>query len=519
MTQAEALEILKTGANVFLTGEPGSGKTYTVNAYIAWLRDRGISPSITASTGIAATHVGGMTIHAWSGIGIRRTLLDSDLEFLARKEPLARRVSRAKVLIIDEISMLDARVLDLVEAVCRRLRGIDAPFGGLQVIFVGDFFQLPPVAEPGEPSRFAFSAGAWQRAAPAVCFLKEQHRQTGDHLSTVLSAMREGFPEEPAREHLLSRQGRGPESGERIPELYTHNADVDRLNAEQLGRLPGDVRRYAMQVSGKKPLVEQLRRGCLSPEVLELKEHALVMFTKNSQDGSFVNGTLGRIESFDAGTGHPVVRTRDGRRIIALPAEWTVEEEGKSAAKIVQVPLRLAWAITIHKSQGMSMDAAIMDLRRAFEYGQGYVALSRVRTLSGVFLLGINERALAVDPRILEEDIRFQTESEAMGDWLAALPSEELLRKQKDFIRLLGGRWLEDGDTGGSASHGRPTKIHDLEALRRSHANAYRPWSKAEEAELAELFKAGTKQSVIAERLGRERGGIRARLKKLGLIA
>jgi DNA replication protein DnaC len=145
MTQEQALSILKTGANVFLTGEPGSGKTHTVNAYVEWLRDRGIEPAITASTGIAATHVGGMTIHAWSGIGVLRDLTDYELDRIANTERVARRVKNAKILIIDEISMLSAHTLSMVERVCRAIRMNERVFGGLQVVLVGDFFQLPPI--------------------------------------------------------------------------------------------------------------------------------------------------------------------------------------------------------------------------------------------------------------------------------------------------------------------------------------------------------------------------------------
>src|SRR3989338_8714692 len=141
MTQDTALMIMKTGANVFLTGEPGSGKTHTVNAYIRYLREHDINPSITASTGIAATHVGGMTIHAWSGIGIKRALTERDLDEMGMRETLVRRVTHAKVLIIDEVSMLDGRILGMVELVCRTLRHSEEAFGGLQVILVGDFFQ------------------------------------------------------------------------------------------------------------------------------------------------------------------------------------------------------------------------------------------------------------------------------------------------------------------------------------------------------------------------------------------
>ncbi len=131
MTQAKALEVLKTGANVFLTGEPGSGKTYALNDYIEWLEDRNISVAVTASTGIAATHIGGMTIHSWSGIGARDQLTRYDIDAIAAKEKTAKRIKKAKVLVIDEISMLDGRVLDMIEVVCRVVRGREEPFGGL----------------------------------------------------------------------------------------------------------------------------------------------------------------------------------------------------------------------------------------------------------------------------------------------------------------------------------------------------------------------------------------------------
>jgi ATP-dependent DNA helicase PIF1 len=236
MTQERALSILKTGANVFLTGEPGSGKTHTVNRYISHLREHNIDPSITASTGIAATHVGGMTIHSWSGIGIKRTLSPYELDALLTKESLSKRLKAAKVLIIDEISMLDAAVLDTVEQVTRLVRNIAQPFGGLQIIFVGDFFQLPPIAERGgDPARFAFESRAWKSANPIVCYLSEQHRQEDEAYLKTLISIRSGDIGDHIYEHLKTRHEAAPE-GE-VTRLYTHNADVDRMNEDALSRI------------------------------------------------------------------------------------------------------------------------------------------------------------------------------------------------------------------------------------------------------------------------------------------
>lgn len=446
MTQEEALDILKTGANVFLSGEPGSGKTHTINAYIAWLRSCGIEPSVTAATGIAATHVSGMTLHSWTGIGIKDKFSEADIEIIAGKEHIARRIQKAKVLIIDEVSMLPAATLEAADAICKEVRRNPGAFGGLQVILVGDFFQLPPIAKYGREVLFAYDSRAWRDLNPLICYLSEQHRQSDDAFLSVLSAIRGNSVEEMHYEHLISRMINRDKMPADIPKLFSHNADVDRINATELAKLPGKSKKYLMASHGGPNLVESLKRGCLSPETLELKEGAAVMFTKNSPQGRFVNGSLGTVEGFDV-AGLPIVHTKDGN-IVAEPMEWQVEENGKVRASVTQVPLRLAYAMTIHKSQGMSMDAAVMDLSQAFEYGQGYVALSRVKTLSGLHLLGINQRALEVHPQILEKDRDLREASRAAAHAFAEMPREDLEKLQRQFVKAQGGAWPRAGDTG-----------------------------------------------------------------------
>ena len=444
MTQGEALSILKTGANVFLTGEPGSGKTHTINAFITWLRASGIEPSVSAATGIAATHVSGMTLHSWSGIGIADNLSEADVDRIASKEHVARRINKAKVLIIEEISMLSASTFEAADAVCREVRRDSRPFGGLTVILVGDFFQLPPVSK-GRQAAFAFESRTWRELNPITCYLTEQYRQDDEAFLNVLSAIRSGDVEELHYESLASRELTGEALPEDAPKLFSHNADVDRLNADALTALSGNARKFLMTTSGRENLVEGLKRGCLSPEVLELKEGARVMFTKNSPQGKFVNGTLGTVTTFEKGSGLPVVETNAGLRVTAEPMEWQVEENGKVRASVAQVPLRLAYAMTVHKSQGMSMDAAVIDLSRAFEYGQGYVALSRVRRLSGLHLLGMNARALEVHPQIRERDFAFRAASTSARETFDAMPKEELEGMQKQFVKAMGGAWVEPG--------------------------------------------------------------------------
>ncbi len=440
MRQADALNILKTGANVFLTGEPGSGKSHTVNAYVAWLRSHGIEPAITASTGIAATHIHGLTIHAWSGIGIREYLSPADLDMIAGKEHVAKRVGKTAVLIIDEISMLSGETLGMVEMVCREVKRNDLPFGGMQVVLVGDFFQLPPISRPGKTASFAFQTSAWQKLNPLVCYLSEQHRQDDGAFLNVLSAIRAGSWDQSDVSRILARETDTDGLPDDVPLLHTHNMDVDRVNGEKLNQLPGKGHVYHMDSMGADPLVQGLKRGCLSPETLMLKEGAVVMCTKNQQGLGLVNGTLGIVLGFEKGTDFPMVQTYDDRIITIPPTDWAIEQEGKVRAKISQVPLRLAWAVTIHKSQGMSMDAAAIDLSRAFEYGQGYVALSRVRTIEGVHLLGFREESLHMHPAVVTRDSGFRDESDAAAN--AFIELEESGQREvmeKNFILASGG--------------------------------------------------------------------------------
>lgn len=510
MTQDQALTILKTGANVFLTGEPGAGKTYVVNQYVSWLRERGIEPAITASTGIAATHVGGMTIHAWSGVGIKKSLSDWELEALMEREPLVRRVRGAQVLIIDEVSMLDANLLTLVDKALTTLRGSDRPFGGLQVVFVGDFFQLPPVNKERERSQFAFESGAWEDANPLTCYLHEQHRQDDGMFLGLLGAMRQGELEDEHRELLKTRHETG-ELPEDATRLYTHNEDVDRINEEALSRIETPLKVYRMRSSGSTTLVEALKRGCLSPEALSLKEGAAVMFTRNNFEHGYVNGTLGTVVGW-SDAGWPKVATRSGKVIEAEPEDWQVADGNRVLAQITQVPLRLAWAITVHKSQGMSLDAAVMDLSDAFEYGQGYVALSRVRNLGGLYLLGINERALAVHPDILARDQAFRAASMSAEEIFGKLPPEEVKEMHDKFVKASGGHEPDPH------APKKEVELSKLEKLRQKHPNAYRPWSEDDDAKLTAMFESGTGVAALVKAFGRQRGSINARLVKLGLI-
>ncbi len=484
MTQDTALDILKLGHNVYLTGAAGSGKTYVLNKYIEYLEKNYVDVGITASTGIAATHMGGVTIHSFTGLGIRDKLTEHDISSLLDKQYLHKRFERLKVLIIDEASMLHHFRIDMVDELLQAFKGNELPFGGIQVVLCGDFFQLPPISRRGErPARFVYHSKVWRTAKFKVCYLEEQHRQTDDISLRVLNDIRNNEVNEDTFEILKTRfkfkdgnessagflkeasNGDGYNEGydeeiieDVVPEvvhekvvhdiietavheikskvieptrLFTHNVDVDTLNEEALDGIEGEGAEYYMESHGKDILVDLLKKSCLAPELLRLKVGAKVMFVKNNFDAGYVNGTLGVvINADDAG---PTVRAFNGSIIKPERANWDIEEDGKVKATIIQYPLRLAWAITIHKSQGMSLDAVEVDLSRSFEKGMGYVALSRVRTLDGLTILGINDMALRVHDEVIMVDEKLRTASNRAIEELEILGSDKM-RAQKDFI-------------------------------------------------------------------------------------
>ncbi len=494
MNQEQALYILNSGKNVYLTGAAGSGKTYVLNKFIAGLKKRKIGVGVTASTGIAATHLGGITIHSFAGIGIGRQASEEHIKNIIEKRHVARRLANTSVLVVDEISMLDADRLTLVDRVTRLAKDESKPFGGMQVVLCGDFFQLPPIQKEGEPpSLFAYQSPVWNELNPTICYLTEQYRQKDDLLSVVLKAVRKATVDNTIKSHLHARLKNIPLL-KNITKLYSHNINVDSENHRELSLLPAKQIFFKMRSYGAPPLVAGLKNGCLAPDNLALKKGAVVMFVKNNFDKGYVNGTIGTVVGFGQ-EDYPIVRGLSGRKFIASPEIWKIEEKGKTAASISQIPLRLAWAITIHKSQGMTLDSAQIDLSDAFERGMGYVALSRVKSLSGIHLLGFNDIALQVNEDVLAFDTKLQEDSEKAT---LGIPSDFLQSKKSDVQP--------------------ENKAYSVEEIRKTHLSAYMPWTEKEEAKLMVGFKAGLVIGEIAKQHGRKPGGIRSRLKKMGLI-
>lgn len=442
MKQSTALALLQSGSNVFLTGQAGAGKTHVLRQYIAYLRARQVAVAVTASTGIAATHMGGQTLHAWSGMGIRDSLEPHDLQRMAKNAKLVKGLKSVQVLVIDEISMLHARQFAMLDELLRHFRKSTQAFGGVQLLLCGDFFQLPPVGPRGQASRekFVFMSPAWLAANLRIAYLHEQHRQNAGPLADILGELRSGDISGRNRERLQDTAENT--LAEPLTRLYTHNNKVDAINQEQLARLSGKAYIFSAKTQGSSALVDTLANGVRAPEQLSLKVGARVMFVRNNPEQGIHNGTLGEIINFvnDEKLGPlPVVRLRDESIRTVSPEDWSIDnEQGEVLARYTQIPLNLAWAITVHKSQGMTLDAAEMDLSACFEPGQGYVALSRLRDLQGLRLLGMNEMALCLDKLAVKADARFMALSdEAEAEQLARFETSQA--EADAFILRCGG--------------------------------------------------------------------------------
>lgn len=400
---------------MFLTGAPGAGKTYTLNQFISDADDDGNIIAITASTGIAATHLDGRTLQSWSGLGINDSLTDAIMARIRRYR--ATRIRETQILVIDEVSMLDARTFDLVERVCRQIRDDDRPFGGMQVVMSGDFYQLPPVVDSKkkrliaptdeyekdtrryllaglDPDGFITESFAWKAMQPTICYLTEQHRQENGPLLRTLIHIREGHVDASDRHDIQRRVGLKPDPDVHAVHMFPVNAQADRVNTAKLAEIASKPHWYEAISSGNKKYAQHIMQNMLAPQLLVLKEGATVMAVKNDPDRRYVNGSIGVIEGFVGG--YPAVRFSDGETVVMHPDVWEMKDGEYVLASVSQVPLRCAWAITIHKSQGMSLENAVMDLSHTFAPGMGYVALSRVESFDGLYLQGINDRAYLV---------------------------------------------------------------------------------------------------------------------------
>lgn len=487
------------GESAFVTGPAGTGKTYLLNQFVKLAKYEGKHISVTATTGLAATHLGGTTIHSWSGIGVLDELPDRFADHISK----TRReiIEKTDILLIDEISMMHDFRLDMVDEVCRLVRKQpDVPFGGIQLVMSGDFFQLPPVNRNGSrQGGFVVNSHSWQELDPVIIYLTEQYRQDeGDDLAEILTAMRAGDLRRHHAEKLLERADAEVPYGELITELHTVNVDVDAINEQKLKELSGDELIYSQHSTGAANYVENLQRSVLAPAVLTLKQGALVMAVKNDVSRRYVNGSIGTVVDFEPVTDYPVVEFMNGKTVTLQPDTWELRDGDKKRASISQVPLRLAYAITVHKSQGMTLDLAKIDLRKAFVEGMGYVALSRVRNIGSLYLSGINQMALRISLEAQQIDVQLRDRASYDGKRFAHLRDQAKKRSVEPTKNKVGGKsWNEK-----------------IAKMRETHPRAYMPWEKSEDEDLKLGFTNGQSIKELSKKLGRHEGSITMRLQK-----
>ena len=403
--QRIALARINEGRNVFVTGPAGTGKSsVTVEAIRRRLGDRALK--VCATTGVAALnlrdklqamfgeHVDTSTVYRWAGIGLGPKDGQGFEEYLRYMRSRGRsfdgaaaRIRNTRTLIIDEVSMLPGKIIEFVDFVCRTVRCDARPFGGIQVIAVGDFLQLPPVSKTGRYD-WAFSSPVWEALDFSSVTLRVVHRQDDPDFVSILNQFREGTVTKQGAEILKKRVAVFPKPT--ILRLFTHNTQVDKWNTYQLGTIDSPEHVLSAHGEGPKDEIEWLQKNLVTPTELRIKKGARVMVTANLPSGmgdtlAAANGDMGEVIGWDADSVR--VRLDSGTTLAVQPHTWdfdpTTERE---TGTFVQFPLRLAWACTIHKSQGLTLDRALIDIRAAREPGQAYVAISRVKSLAGLHL-------------------------------------------------------------------------------------------------------------------------------------
>ena len=411
--QKQAVYLIEDGDSIFVSGSAGTGKSYLLQYLKANYLDAGLH--ITASTGIAAVNVGGQTLHSWAAIGLANLPAEQIIEnlFSAKFSKIRRKLKLAKMLAIDEISMISAPVFDLLNDLLKAVRQNDQPFGGLQLILFGDFLQLPPVNRDGqlaEDYQFCFQSKAWAELNPKHLLLKTVFRQEDADFVDLLNNIRFGKINDNDIQTLKSRINLTDEISAIKPTiLASHNSQVDAINQKELQKIGNNSQIFTAKFSGDSAKIDFLKKNCLANVSLELKVGAQVMMLKNTyQKEGIINGSIGVIKEFSKKSNYPIVEFGNGTVLTISPETWSLEKfdqekrEIKIEAEMSQIPLILAWAITIHKSQGMTLDKIKCDLSKVFADGQIYVAISRVKSLKGLYIDGLDFNKIRANQTIVE---------------------------------------------------------------------------------------------------------------------
>nr|CAB3264856.1 ATP-dependent DNA helicase PIF1-like [Phallusia mammillata] len=382
--QLHVINIIKQGKSIFFTGSAGTGKSYLLRQIVGMLPPA--QTVVTASTGVAACHIGGMTLHSFAGIGQGSENIATSIQIALSRKNVVKQWKACKYLIVDEISMIDGDYFDKIEAVARACRKNSEPFGGIQLILCGDFFQLPPVSKGKGKKKLCFQSLCWPRCVEYLWELKVVYRQSDKQFIRILQDIRIGKCDSTAMSVLkATRHNRLEKDNIVATKLCTHRENVDQTNSDELERLESKPVVFEAQDSNDafSSMMDKLLPDTKS---ITLKVGTQVMLTKNLDvSKGLVNGARGVITTFKNSL--PEVRFLCGTVVIINRERFIAKISFDVTAVRRQLPLKLAWAISIHKSQGMSLDCVEMSLSRVFENGQAYVALSRARSLKGLRVL------------------------------------------------------------------------------------------------------------------------------------
>jgi|SRR5215217_814945 len=392
--------------NVCISGSAGTGKSTILKELRRHMSESYLRLAVCGSTGIAAVNVGGLTLHTWAGLGMGDGAASTIANRIIHGDNRRAydNIRGTNHLALDEVSMIPASLFDKVDKIFQLVRENDKPFGGMQLILFGDFLQLPPVStDNANPEKFAFQSEAWKAAKIKTHMLTKVYRQADAEFAAALNKVRVGdHLESPEVSALLNSCYRKKDPHPELPPviLTTHNKDAETINGRRLALIESQMHGYTAKDEGTARAIKVLEK-CLMPASLELKVGAQVMLCVNlDQERGLVNGSIGEVVSFTPFMRGviPVVKFQNGITQDIETWEWTIRENEQKIGSRVQVPLRLAWAITVHKSQGMTLEKVEVHLGRAFEFGQAYVALSRAKTKDGLFIASGSKASIKAHP-------------------------------------------------------------------------------------------------------------------------